>query len=51
LTRPEKGFFECGLLLLGVEFHGNWMASDGALNYCEGSAAVLRMMRSTAANG
>ena len=26
------------------------MASDGALNYCEGSAAVLRMMCSTAAD-
>jgi len=26
------------------------MTSDGALNYCEGSAVVLRIIRSTAAN-
>ena len=27
------------------------MMADGVLNYCEGSAVVLRMMRSTTANG
>ena len=46
----KSAFFECRLLILGVGFHGNWMVADGALIYCEGSAVVLRMMCSTAAN-
>ena len=41
----------CELLWLGVGFHGKWMVADDALNYCEASAVVLRMMRSTTANG
>jgi len=41
----------CELLWLGVWFLGKWMVADDALNYCEASAVVLRMMRSTTANG
>ena len=41
----------CELLCLGVSFLWNCVVADDALNYCGASAVVLRMMRSTTANG
>ena len=39
------------LLWLGVGFLRNCVLADDTLNYCEASAVVLRMMRSSTADG